>query len=217
MVQDSKPGHLPRRFDDDHIIQSLSRFILLIGRTQVFGPDDLPDASAVQSGYTLAALHGNKPLKSNVPLFPFIDGQEISNPLPEAQVFFRYTNFIVNHLRIEDNESALFERFAKIKVGPSKTFIGQRLSQQMYRAIRNGISDGSKKIDEVLASVPDVIVRGWSYRYRPEVVRNDYLARAVYSRITVFPNVPKEETFHLTGWQDTDGNLLDSMRQLATP
>ena len=214
MVGPGFKGHLPRCWDDDHIIQSLSRFVWLIGRTQVFSPDDLPDAREVQSGYTVAMLHGN--LKANLPLFPFIDRQEIPKPVPEAHVFFTYANFIVHYLRIEDNESALFKRFAKIEVGPLKTFIGQSMSQQMYRAIRNGIADGSKKIDEVLASIPDVIVRGWSYRYRPEVVRNDYLARAVYSRITVFPNVPKEETFHLTGWQDTDGDLLDSTRHNYT-
>ena len=212
MVGPRFKGHLPRRFDEDHVIQSLSRFVLLIGRTQVFGADDLPNARAVQTGYTLAALQRNKPLNTNVPLFPFIDQQEIVEPVPEAQVFFTYANFIVHYLRIEDNESALFERFANIEVGPLKKFIGQSMSQQMYRAIRNGIADGSKKIDEVLASVRDVIVRGWSYRYRPEVVRNDYLARAVYARMTHFPNVPKEETSQLIGWQDTDGDLLDSTR-----
>ena len=211
-------GQLPSHFDNNHIIRSPSRFVRLIGRTRVFGPDDLPDAIAVHNGYTITALDGNMLPESNMPVFPFIDREEITKPVPEPQVFFGYANYMIRniYLKSEDNEYDIFEKFQKISIGPSGEFVGQRMSQQMYGAIRDGIADGSKKIDDVLASIPEVSVRGWSYRYKPEVVRNDYLARAVYARITVFPNVPKEETFHLTGWQDTDGDLLDSTRHNYT-
>ena len=216
MVGPGFKGQLPNHFDDDHIIRSLSRFVVLIGRTQVFGLDDLPDARAVQSGYTLATLDGNRLPRAHVPVFPFVDGNEISKPIPEAQVFFSYANFIINYFKIGDYESDLFKRFAKIEVGPSQEFIGQKMHQQMYEAIRNGIANGSKKVDDVLAGISEIIVRGWSIRYRPEPVRSDYHSRAVYARISAYPNVPQEETLHLHGWQDTDGDLLGSTKHNYT-
>ena len=209
-------GRLPRHFDDDHIIQSLSRFTWLIGRTRVFNPDDLPDAVLVQSGYTLSSLDNKPPKAHNIPLFPFVKSEDISTPIPEPQVFFSYANFIVNnYLEIEDSESDIFKRFAKIEVGPSKEFIGQNMSQQMYQDIQQGIADGSKKVSDAL-SYSDITVRGWTVFNEPAAVHGDYLARAAYTRFTVFPSVPQEETRHIIAFQDVDGDLLNSTKHNYT-
>ena len=213
MVGPNFTGSLPSHFDEDHIIRSLSRFTLLIGRTRVFDLLDLPYAIAVQNGYTLASLDGNEVPKTKVPVFPFLDKEELAKPTPEPQVFFSYANFIANYMKIEDYDTNrdLFKKFAKIEVGPLKEFIGQNMSQKMYSKIKDGVADGSKKIDDTVAAASNVVVRGWSDLYKPIVAHGtDYLARAVYAKIVKFANVPKEETVHFTGWQDTDGDLLDS-------
>ena len=86
-----------------------------------------------------------------MPVFPFVDRQAIDKPVSEAQVFFSLANFIINYVEIEDYETCLFKRFVNIDVGPSKEFIGQEMSQEMYRNIQDGIANGSKKIDDALA------------------------------------------------------------------
>ena len=110
---------LPSRFNDDHTIQSLSRFIFILGRTEVYSPDDVPKVSVLLNGYTLASLDQREPQKTNLPIFPFVDTEVVSKSSPEAQVFFSYANFIINYMEIEDYETDLFRRFAKIEVGPS--------------------------------------------------------------------------------------------------
>ena len=215
MVGPTYTGGLSSKFDEDHIIRSSTRFNYILGRTRVFDQDDHPDAIAVQNGFTLTTP--SRVAKFKLPILPFVDSQEIISPIPEPQVYFFFANTVVQYLKIEDNEIDTFKRFAKIEVGPSREFVGQHMSEEKYSAIRKGIADGSKEIDDVIASAADVVVRGWSDRYKPELSPGvDSLVRAAYVKITIFPNVPKEETFHLSGWQDTDGDLLDSTKHNYT-
>lgn len=105
-------GSLPSNFDDDHTIRCLSRFAYVITRIEVSGVDDVPNGLAIQSGYTLTSLNGKELKKTDVPVFPFLNTVELAKSSPEAQVF---SNFIMNYMKIEDIESDLFRRFARIE------------------------------------------------------------------------------------------------------
>ena len=204
-------GDLHSCFNDDHTIRSLSRFIFILGRTEVYSPDDVPKVSALLNGYTLASLDGREPQKTNLPIFPFVDTEVVSKSSPEAQVFFSYANFIINYMEIEDYESDLFKRFAKIDVGPSKEFIGQEVSQQMYRNIQDGIADGAKKIDDV-PRTSAVTINGWTGNFSSKIVHGDYLWHAACIKIGgLYTNDPEEALYHVA-WVDIDNDLLDSMK-----
>ena len=71
------------------------------------------------------------------------------------------------------------------------------MHQQMYEAIRNGIANGSKKVDDVLAGISEIIVRGWSIRYKPEPVRSDYHSRAGFPHTPMFPR--KKHCIYMDG------------------
>ena len=206
-------GSLPSNFDDDHTIRSLSRFTFIVGRTQVFGPDDVPNVVAIQTDYSLTSLDGSKPQENDIPVFPYVNrspaflavpGSEI---IPIAQMFFLRANFIMNYIEIEDHESALFRRFAKINFGPSKEFTGQKMSQQMYKNIQDGLANGTKILYD--ARTPEVI-NGWENGY-PSTA-NKYLARAIIAKLGgVCTNDPEEQLYR---WAriDFDGDSLDSTK-----
>ena len=203
-------GSLPSHFDDDHIVRSLCRFTAVVGRTAVYGPDDTPNVVAIQNSYTLQSLDGNEPQKTNVPVFPFVDKEVIHEPVPEPQVFFSYANFITNYIEFEDHEYDLIKKFSNIEVGPSMEFIGQEMSQQMYRNIQDGVADGSKKIDDARAS--QITVNGWTKTYVPKNVHDDdYLGRAVFAKSGVYFNDP-EEALYFFGWEDVNGDPFDSTK-----
>ena len=210
-------GNLLSCFDEDHTIRSLTRFTFIFGRTLVYDPDDLPIAQAIQSSYTLAALDGSKPHQTSVPIFPFINGDEVPSldiapdvALPEAQVIFSNANFIMKYMMIEDFEIDLFKKFSKIEIGPSIEFIGQEMSQQMYRDIENGIAGGVQQIDD--AVLPEDTVNGWADYYSSKAVHDDdYLGRAVIIMRGQFVSVPREAIYR-TGFVDSDGDLLDGTK-----
>ena len=203
-------GSLPSHLDDDHIIRSLSRFSFIVARTQVYDLDDAPNVAAIQSGYTLASLDGNEPQKTNIPIFPFFDKEVVRMPNPEAQVFFSYANFIMNYMEIEDCESDLFKRFANIEVGPSKEFIGQEMSQQMYRNIQDGVTSSSMILEGI---PPDTIIaNGWAKVYNTKVVRSNYLDRAFRAKNGGIYISEPEEAAYYNGWGDVEGDPLDSTK-----
>ena len=86
-------GTLPSRFDEDHIFRSRTRHTFIIGHFQVLGPNDLPIAQKLVSGFTITSLDGNEPLETDVPVFPFIRDEDIPYytedlTFPEPQIVF---------------------------------------------------------------------------------------------------------------------------------
>ena len=205
-------GSLPSHFDDDHIIQSLSRFIFIISRNEVHGSDDVPNVRAIQNGYTLASLDGNELPKITPLVFPYVVSEELAKPTPEPQIFFSHANFIINSMAIEGSESDLFKRFAKIEVGPATEFIGQRMSQPMYRNIQDGIANGSESIVDAHAADIAKVRNGWITLLESQVVHTDYLGRAVNAMFAgLYISDPEEAMFH-SGSEDIDGHALDSTK-----
>ena len=205
-------GSLPSHFDDDHIIQSLCRFVFIFGRNEVRGPDDVPNVIAIQNGYTLASLNGNE-LSQKTPLvFPFVVGDEVAKQFPEAQIFFSYANFIIDYVEIEEYESDLFRKFATINIGPSMEFIGQKISQQVYRNIQDGIVNGSNIIYGSHMYDAEETVSGWTPQVNLKVVHSDYLGRAVTARLAGLYISDPEESILYSGSVDVDADALDSTK-----
>lgn len=209
LVGPSFNGSLPNKFDEDHIIRCLTRFVLVAIRTALFNSHDVPNVKAIQKGYTISSLNGLKLKKTNVPVFPWISREEVAKHSPEPQVFFTYANFIINYMAIEDYESDLFRRFAKIDVGPSMNFVGQEMSPEMYKDIRDGITNGSDILDH--GNNTTIVVNGWRLPYsQPKIVHSDYFTRAYVLRLGgLYGNAPAEAIYRVSR-QDIDGNVLDS-------
>lgn len=55
----------------------------------------------------------------------------------------------------------------------------------MYRDIQDGITDGSKKIDDA-NSTEVIIINGWTNTRNEVIVHHDYIARAFSARIGLY-------------------------------
>ena len=207
-------GPLPDSFDDDHVIECQTRFASVAARIKHFGPNDVENVMELKEQLIFTTLYGNEP---NVPVFPFIDFDNVNFlypniplAIPEAQVFFSNVNFIIKYLKIPEYETDLYKRFAKIGVGNSKEFIGQKMSQQMYKNIQEGLADGVKKLEDGVA--PKVVVNGWADKYKgrfDDEGHLDYFGRAVFVRRAFYYNEPTEGSYRYGIW-DGDGDFLDS-------
>lgn len=226
----SHTGPIPSKFDENHIIKSSSRFTFVLGRTGVYGEEDIPNVLDIQKGYILTPLkdfghragsnEGGTELRngSQLPLFPFIDKDELASDSPEPQVFFTYANFIMQYIQVETYEADLFERFRKLSIGQGLNFSGQFMSKQDYAAIREGIAVGSKKIDIApLLEHFGNTANGWMGAVDPpifgseEVLRKKYATRAFAAKYGLYGADP-QEAYYPTATHDANGDPLDSTR-----
>ena len=225
------------KFAADHIIRCPSRFTLVLGRTGLFGPDDVPNVVNIQKGYTLTPLadfaredYGGKintrsdkcNSVSALPMFPFIITDELAKLEPEPEVFFSYANFIMQYISIPEYESDLFKRFHDINIGPGVTFDGQSISRPIYQAIVNGLGVGAVKID----MAPQYehfgnLKNGWFGAINPpifgpeEVMKGRYATRAFAAKRGLYGADP-QEAMYLAVEGDTDNDALDSTQHNFT-
>ena len=64
-------------------------------------------------------------------------------------------------------------------------FIGQKISQQVYRNIQDGIVNGSNIIYGSHMFDAEETVSGWTPQVNLKVVHSDYLGRAVTARLAL--------------------------------
>lgn len=230
IVGPSHSGSIPSQFDKNHVIQSSSRFTLVLGRTGVYGQDDIQNVIAIQKGYTLTAFIGEArgsrlnehTDKALLPTFPFIDKDELACDSPEPEIFFTYANFIMQYIKIEAYESDLFRRFHNLNIEPGIAFNGQNMSREKYLAIRAGVTAGSKKID--LAPLIDHfgnMADGWIGAINPpifgpeDVLKQKYATRAFAAKVGLYGADP-QEAYYPSAKQDVDGDSFDSTKNKYT-
>ena len=219
-------GPIPSTFDADHIIRSSSRFTMVLGRTAVYGPEDIDNVKNIQAGYMVSPMQdriGKQATSSSIlPPFPFINKMELASNSPEPQLFFTYANFIMKYIKIPTYEADLYQQFSQLQIGPGVSFNGQYMTIRDYGAISVGIKEGSKKIDlapflEKFGNNKD----GWSGAINPpifgpeEVMKERYLTRAYAARYGLY-GVDPEEAYYLSTSEDIDGESFDSTKSNYT-
>jgi len=218
-------GQVPSQFDKNHVIRSSSRFMLALGRTAVYGPDDIENVKKIQAGYSISPLKMNSGAQMEseaslniLPLFPFINGEELASNDPEPELFFTYANFISKYMQIPTYEEDLFQKFSKLGISPGASFNGQYMSIKNYAAISAGIKVGSKKIE----SAPFLekfgnMKNGWFGAISPpifgpeDVMKERYLTRAFAARKGLYGLDP-QEAYYLSATNDVDGDTLDGTK-----
>lgn len=226
----------PDKFDKDHIIRSSSRFTLVLGRTGVYGEEDVKNVRNIQKGYiltplldflegdttTVASKLSGKSHDALLPIFPFINLDELAKDSPEPEIFFSYANFIIHYITIPDYELDIYKRFREINIGPGLAFNGQSMSKDTYRAIKLGVSAASAKIG--FASLIEHFgnrADGWMAAIDPpifgpeEVMKGRYLTRAFAAQVGLYGADPKE-AYYPSSSGDIDGDDFDSTKHKYT-
>ncbi len=177
----------------------------VIGRTQLFNPDDLDNVKKVQAGYKVQ------------PLSAFLGEHAAPRPVapawarplkPDAQRtslgFFDVLNFVLQFAPAPDEEKALRARFASIGIEPGRPFDASALAPETRAALEAGMRDGQKEIDARRLKTTDTRDLFGTRAF----LHGDYLARALGSQMGIGAN-SKEEAIYPLYDKDADGKPLD--------
>src|SRR5271156_1034976 len=108
------------------VIHCETQFSLAGYRTQLFGPDDMPNVVKVQSGYKVQTL--SQFLKQSAPkAAPAIDFPPFSKDGMKMQ-FPKFLNFVLQFCPPVEEEKALRARFATVGIAAAKPFDMDKLS-----------------------------------------------------------------------------------------
>ena len=129
------------------VIRSTTQFAFVIFRTQLFGPDDMPNVIAVQRGYRaqpLSAFLG----RAAPPAAPEIRWPRINAELAKHH-FFEYLDFVMQFSAPQPNEAAIRARMAGIGIGAGGNGQLPPLSWLDRIEMDLGAFEGERKVEAV--------------------------------------------------------------------
>jgi hypothetical protein len=188
------------------VFRSETQFVNIVGRTQLFNPDDLDNVKRIQAGYKvqpLSSYTGTAPRTA-----PAIDWIK---PLPPAEQrtsleFFNELAFLLQFAEPpHPSEVALRKRFERIGIVAGKPFDVAALSPETKAALEAGMADGQKAIDGLRASLNGKSQDLFGTR---AFLKNDYVRRAAGTQVGIGAN-SKEEALYPIYEKDSKGQALD--------
>ncbi len=192
------------------VIKSEGNYLVALGRTQVFGPDDVDNTKAVLAAYQLESLSEFLGTESTA--------QAIAPAIPpynpekaKGIEFISYLNALMADGSIHESEKALFEKFAKIGIAPGKAFDPSTMDPTIVNAINEGIASAEEKIKTESTKLGEQ-KNGWqlisgAFGTR-KAMQGKYLTRAAAAWFGLWGN-DLEEAFYLEASVDGMGDALD--------
>lgn len=197
------------------VFRSSTQQSIVIFRTQLFSPADLPGVAKVQAGYKaqpLSAFLKQPP----PPTAPAIDFPKIDDAMVKAN-FFEYLDFLLPLGPPGPEEKEIRARLASIGVGPGKTFDFKDLSPELRAAVLQGMKQGDAKVDQAVANFGKNI-NGWnvgSAQGDRAYFDGNWLLRAVGARAGIYGLDAVEATYPMTR-VDAAGEPLDASKHRYT-
>jgi hypothetical protein len=197
------------------VFRSGTQFSLVGYRTQLLGPNDMPNVEKIQAGSNVQPLSAY--LGTAVaPAAPAIDFPKIDQDLMKSH-FFEYLDFALQFAPAAPNEADVRAKLAKIGLGPGKSFDFKDLPLGHRLEIGLGMKDGEAKIKTYLASQQKVS-NGWkvSNLLGDSVFFNgDWMKRAAGIMAGIYGNSAIEATYPFT--KDlANGDPLDGSKHNYT-
>jgi hypothetical protein len=193
------------------VFHSTTQFSLLIFRTQLFDPKDMPKVEKVQEGYKAQPLSAY--LKQPAPpAAPALEFPKCDKELVKTN-FFEYLDFALQFAPAGPEEKEIRAKLARIGIGPGKTFDFKGLSPEHKAEVLLGMKDGEKKVDAAIAGAGKKI-NGWNVAAifgDKAFYHGDWLLRAAAAKAGIFGNDAVEATYPMTRWQ-ADGTELDGSK-----
>jgi len=197
------------------VFRSSTQFSLAIFRTQLFGPDDMPNVQKVQSGYRVRPLsaHLGQPAPPPAPeiAFPPIDKSLV---MPK---FLEYLDFVLQFAPAGPEEADTRARLARIGIGVERTSPLADLPPEQKGAIAAGLKEGAGTVAQAASQIGKD-VNGWkvgSAFGNREFYNGNWLRRAAAARAGIFGNDAAEAVYPMAT-TDADGQPLDGSRHAYT-
>ena len=189
------------------VIRSETDFVLVLYRTQLFGPDDLDNVKKIQAGYGVQPLSAflKQPAPAAAPDVSFM------TPLsPDAErtslQFFNELNFVLQFCATHQSEGALMARFARIGVASGKTIDVASLSPETRKAMEDGIADAWQTFDALRQESENGRITSADLFGTREYLKNNYLRRMMGAVNGIYGNA-KEEAIYPSYRVDARGNV----------
>ena len=190
------------------VFLSSTQFSIVIFRTQLFNPGDMPNVIKIQNGYKAqplsAFLKQPAPTAASAINFP-----KINKELAKTG-FFDYLAFQLQFAPAGPEEKAIREKLARLGVEAGKPFDFKALSPEQKAAVVEGMKAGETKVTEAVSNAGKDI-NGWRIT-DPDGDRaffnGDWLKRSVAAQAGIYGNNSAEATYPITR-ADVDGEPLD--------
>jgi hypothetical protein len=197
------------------VFHSTTQFSVAGYRTQLFGPEDMPNVVKVQSGYKVQPLSAY--LKQSAPpAAPTINFPKINKELAKTG-FFDYLDFSLQFAPPRPEEKDIREKLARLGIGAGKKFDFKALSPDQKAAVVEGVKAGEAKIEQYLATGAKVI-NGWkigSYFGDRDFFHGNWLLRAAGAQAGIYGNDAIEAAYPMTKTL-ADGEPLDGSKHNYT-
>lgn len=196
------------------VFSSSTQFSIVIFRTQLFNPEDMPNVIKIQNGYKTQPLSAflKQPAPSGAPAinFPKIDKQL-------AKIgFFDYLAFQLQFAPAGPEEKSIREKLARLGVDATRPF-DKALSPEQRVAVVEGMKAGQAKVTQAVSNAGKNI-NGWRVT-DPDGDRaffnGDWLKRAAAAQAGIYGNDSAEATYPITR-VDVDGEPLDGSKHSYT-
>jgi hypothetical protein len=190
------------------VIRCETDLALGLFRTQLFNPADLDNVKQIQSGYAvrpLSAFLGESPQKAA----PAID---FPTPLTPAEQktsleFFNRLNFGLRFCSPNPVEKELWDRFARIGVGPGRVIDFEKLSPEVRKAYEAGIADAWADFAGLRTRIEKGEVTSGDVFGTREYLKNNYLYRMAAAVLGIYGNT-KQEALYPVYLVDAEGRKL---------
>ena len=197
------------------VFDSETQFALAGYRTQLFGPDDMPNVEKVQAGYKVQALsqflgQPAPPAPSAIDWPPFTK-EDMKQP------FAKYLAFVLQFCPPVQQEKALRAKFATIGIEAGKPFDFEQLSEVHKAEFRLGIKEGYDAIEHERNSFGKS-VNGWligSILGDRAFFNGRWVLRAAGALAGIYGNSAEEAVYPFAK-QDANGEPLDASKHSYT-
>lgn len=200
-------GSLPAGVSE---IRSPTDTVWIVGRILVNGYDDLSNATALQSQFTLTPVSrlGSSPAPAqNQTLADF----KRYAPAPDAQeelAFFEDLRVALLNNPPPKDEAALMSLFGNIGLRQTTTPYGSDLDPAIVRGLTRALKDGQQIGTEAWTNAPAKKINGWTFMTNIGKYGTDYLTRAAVAEGGLGANLP-EEAVYPKAQTDSDGTPLN--------
>jgi hypothetical protein len=194
------------------VFRAETQFVSVVGRTQLFNPDDLPNVKNLQASYKVQPLH--EFLKTPAPPAP--PALNWPRPITPAEqtspAFFDQMAYLLQFcLPPHPSEVDLRKQFEAIGILPGKPF-DLSTSPEAQAAIKAGLADGQKAIDASRAATGGKTDTLFGTR---EYLKNNYLARATGTQMGIGAN-SRDEALYPIYDKDSNDEPLDGSKHNYT-
>ena len=193
------------------VFSSTTPFTIIIYRTQLFNPADMPNVEKVQAGYKLQPLSAflKQPAPPAAPKIDFLPATTEGI----KKNFYEYLDAALQFVPTTPEDKDVRAKLASIGIGPGKTFEFKDLSLEHKAEVLLGMKQGDEKVDKFLASGTKN-VNGWnigSFFGDRAFYKGDWLMRAGAAKGGLYGNDAVEAVYPFTR-TDAKGETLDGSK-----